>query len=147
MEVTRKPNKKQSIEVDLTKPIPQPLIIEAMKGSNCFGKLWDISTKECSQCADKDICGIMMQDTLAESSKQLQKKLGATFLDVADYKNVTNAKLMKFVVSGETTTKQLIQEVVKLSNCDDTTAAVEHIKRWIKGTKSIFTKTGIVWKR
>lgn len=140
----REPSKKPSIEgVDLAIPLDRELM-KTSKVPTCFGKMWDITEKDCTQCADKDTCGILFRDTLNKKSDKIQSKLGTTFLNVADYPNVTTPKLLDFIKGGDITTSELVGYVKRLSNCDDTKAAVEFLKRWITSTKLVYTKNGNV---
>ena len=46
----RTPKKEKSYEVDLTVPIDRSMIKEK---DDCFGKMWDMTSRECPQCADR----------------------------------------------------------------------------------------------
>lgn len=48
-----------------------------MIGSNndpCFGKSYDLSTKECKMCGDSELCCIKMAENLGKTRKQLESE-------------------------------------------------------------------------
>lgn len=48
----------------------------------CWGKAFDLSTKECRICSDSEICAIMMAQNLGKTRKQLEKENNYKDLDV-----------------------------------------------------------------
>lgn len=138
--------RKDKTEVDLKIPLNMSKI--DIKDSDCFGKEWDISSKECPQCADKDICSILFRHELEKNAEQIKSELGLNhFLDETDFKNLTHSKLKDFIVSGKTTVAELKDFVAKEAKTDDDVAVVNYIKNFIKSTKEVYTKSGVVWVR
>ncbi len=130
-------------EVDFTKPVNKENFI--MADTDCFGKEWDMSSKECPQCADRDICGLIYKDVVDSKAKQIEQDLGSKFLDEADFDNMTTEKLLDFIQSGVTTTSDLIEEGMRLSNCSDVVAVKTRLTDWIRNEDNIRTRGGIVW--
>ena len=133
-------------EIDLKVPVDTSKIKQSDDG--CFGKLWDMSSKECPQCADKDLCSILFKGELEKNSSKIKETLGLNnWLDEADFDAVTDEVLLDFIVSGETTVGELKEFYSRTSKCDDTIAVVDRLKDWIKSRPDVYTKEGIVWKR
>lgn len=129
--------------IDLTIPIIKTDYAEA----GCFGKEWDIGTTECSNCADKDICGIIFSDLVNAKAKKIEKENGTKFLDVQDFDALTTSILFEFIASGVTTVKELVAFCMEKANTSDKVAVVNWLKRWLKSEASVYTKNSIVWKR
>lgn len=56
-------------------------------GSNqdpCFGKCYDLSTKECKLCGDSELCAIKMAQVLKITRKELEEKNNYKDLDVLE---------------------------------------------------------------
>lgn len=56
-------------------------------GSNqdpCFGKGYDLSTKECKLCGDSELCAIKMAQTLRITRKELEEKNNYKDLDILE---------------------------------------------------------------
>ena len=143
MEIKRNPRDTAEYNFDLAIPIDRDKI--TMSNTSCFGRIWDITTPACGRCADRDTCGIIYQDTLDKKANVIEKKTGSYFLDRADFANVTDRKLRKFIRSGETTVKELLEFVSTAATCSDSKALVNFIKTWVKKNNDISTKGGIIW--
>jgi len=142
----RETRAEKTTNVDLRIPINKEAIMKEAKG--CFGMLWDLRTSECSKCADRDVCGILFNDNVVKpTTEKIQEESGSIFLDLTDFEEVTPEKIIKYVVSGETTTQDLIAHVGALAQTSDRKAAIEFLKRFITSTPNIYTKEGIVWLR
>lgn len=50
----------------------------------CFGKGYDLSTKECKQCGDSELCAIKMAQKLGTTRKELEAKNHYKDLDVLE---------------------------------------------------------------
>lgn len=64
-----------------------PFKLEDIGGVNsdpCFGKAYDLSTKECKQCGDSELCAIKMSQQLNVTRKQLEEKNQYKDLDVLE---------------------------------------------------------------
>lgn len=138
----RTPKKEKSYEVDLTVPIDRSMIKEK---DDCFGKMWDMTSKECPQCADRDICSILFKDKVDAKAKKIEEDLGSKFLDEADFDNLTSESLYKFIESGKTTSRDLLMEAMRLTNCDDVIAVKNKVMEWVKANDSVSIKQGVVW--
>lgn len=147
LKIMRTTRKTPTFEIDLTKPIDTKEAKFQTMETDCFGKHWDIGVKECQQCADRDICGIIYKDLVDKKASDVEAKLDSKFLDVADLSALTDEAVLNGIESGVTTTAQLLAGISKLSNCDDLITLSEWTKRWITEKKLVYTKNGLVWKR
>lgn len=50
----------------------------------CFGKGYDLSTKECKQCGDSELCALKMAQKLGKTRKELEDKYHYKDLDVLE---------------------------------------------------------------
>lgn len=76
-------------KVDLSKHDPlSPLEVDfTVIGSNmdpCFGKGYDLSTKECKQCGDSELCAFRVAQALGKTRKELEDKNHYKDLDVLE---------------------------------------------------------------
>lgn len=141
--ITRTAHKEKKYNFDLT--IPIDLSVMELRDDDCFGKAWDASNNDCARCADREVCAILYKALVDKRAKDVEKKIGSKFLDEADFDNLTTKKLLSFIKSGETTSKDLLEEGMRLANCDDVMAVKEHIKAWVKENDFVSIKGGIVW--
>lgn len=79
-------SKKQKLP-DITKHDPlEPFDLSSI-GSNqdiCFGKSYDLSTKECKLCGDSELCAFKMSQELNITRKQLEEQNHYKDLDVLE---------------------------------------------------------------
>ena len=59
-------------EEDILKPIDINSI--NLDTDPCFGKEYDLSTKECKMCGDSELCCIKFADKVGKTRKQLEKE-------------------------------------------------------------------------
>lgn len=62
---------------DITKQDPLvPINLDTIGTNNdpCFGKSYDLSTKECKLCGDSELCALKMSQNLKISRKELEDK-------------------------------------------------------------------------
>ena len=62
---------------DLSKVDPLDVIDVTQLGSNgdpCFGKGYNLSTKECKLCGDSELCALKMAQVLKITRKELEEK-------------------------------------------------------------------------
>lgn len=135
-----------NIEVDFLVPIDKEKI-KSMADVDCFGKLYDITTKECNRCTLRDVCCIVFQDAVDLKAKEIEKNIGSKFLDTSDMSVLTKELIFSFINSGKTTVSELFKFCSDSANTDDKVAITEFIKRFIKSNDNIYTKDGIVWLR
>ena len=95
----RDPIKELPFKIDLTVPVDTTDNMFELWNNmqRCFGKEWDITEKDCQQCASKDVCGIIFKDLVDKKAKELETELGSKFLDTEDLANVTGDKLLSFI--------------------------------------------------
>lgn len=53
-------------------------------GDPCFGKGYDLSTKECKQCGDSELCALKMSQLLGKTRKELEEQNHYKDLDVLE---------------------------------------------------------------
>lgn len=53
-------------------------------GDPCFGKAYDLSTKECKQCGDSELCAIKMAQLLNKTRKELEEQNNYKDLDMLE---------------------------------------------------------------
>lgn len=139
----RNPRINKTYRLDLTKPINTDDM--ATGEYDCFGKEWDMSSKECPLCADRDICGILFKDKVDKKTKDIERKGKAKFLDNADFDSLTDKSITDFIDSGVTTSKELIEFGIRKTNCDDVVAVKNKVKEFVKKSNKISIKKGTVW--
>lgn len=68
--------KKKPTLPDLSKVDPLDVIDVTQLGSNdpCFGKGYNLSTKECKLCGDSELCALKMAQVLKITRKELEEK-------------------------------------------------------------------------
>lgn len=79
--------KKKNELPDLSQHDPLvPLTLENIgsNGDPCFGKAYDLSTKECKLCGDSELCAIKMSQMLNVTRKELEDKNKYKDLDVLE---------------------------------------------------------------
>lgn len=80
--------KKTEKKFDLTKHDPlKPVPDLSLVGSDldpCFGKGYDLSTKECKQCGDSELCCLKMSQLLGKTRKELEESNMYKDLDILE---------------------------------------------------------------
>ena len=70
--------KKRQKEIDLSKQdIFKPLSsvdVLGTKNDPCFGKLYDLTTSECKQCGDSELCSICFAQSLNKKRSDIEKE-------------------------------------------------------------------------
>ena len=101
--MARVPTEKATLEVDLRYPIK----IENIDMSNtgdCFGKEYDITTKECPMCADNEVCAVVFMKTgIVTKIEEQQQKDGVEYLDECRLLEIDDKTLYDSIESGKTT--------------------------------------------
>ena len=72
---------------DITHQDPLEPIDITKLGSNgdpCFGKGYDLSTKECKMCGDSELCAFKMSQTLNITRKELEAKKNYKDLEILE---------------------------------------------------------------
>ena len=132
-----------SIELpDLSKPVDTEKV--SKPEVECFGKMWDISTRECSLCAANELCAIITQEIVAKKVKEMDKE--EKFLDLQDFSFDKNLILDWIKNSSEPiTSNDLVEKVFELAKSKDSVAIIEYIKRLVKDTEGLSIKDKIVY--
>ena len=140
--------KEQKSKVDIKKPVHLP----ADKDGGCFGVEWDMTTNECSLCADNIVCGIVYGQTTLKNNVQKVVAEKGHFLDETDFDGITKEQITTFIAEKNfmlaepvLTTAALIQYVEELSKCNDRVAVVNWLQNFVSDNKEIVIKKGIVW--
>ena len=137
--------KKNKEVLDLSKPIDKSKTYYS--NVSCFGKMWDVISRECSICAANEVCAIFMQEAVKKQAVDLEQQEGG-FLDMTDFYEV-DKKLIKWLRENkdvEVTSAELVGAVKKLAKCRDEVACVLYVKRMVKNTDGLLIKNGkIVW--
>lgn len=60
-------------DTDILKPIDISQI--GSNGDPCFGKEYNLSTKECKMCGDSELCCIKFAELIGKDRKQLEKRM------------------------------------------------------------------------
>lgn len=114
--------KKTKLVVLENTPILKPLSLEAI-GSNddpCFGKGYDLSTKECKMCGDSELCAIVFAQTMNKTRSDIEKEQHFKDMDVLMDVNSIK-KLMRNEKRKGTIKKDILdkaQEKFKISRED-----------------------------
>lgn len=69
--MTKKRERKEKKEVDLLVPTNVTEII-GTKDDPCFGKEYDLSTKECKRCGDSELCAICFAQVMHKTRKEVE---------------------------------------------------------------------------
>lgn len=90
---------------DLSKQDPlnpnTDLMLIGTNGDPCFGKGYDLSTKECKQCGDSEICAFKMAQALGKTRKELEETKHYKDLDVLEDVNGIKKFMRKLKRNGE----------------------------------------------
>jgi uncharacterized Fe-S cluster-containing radical SAM superfamily enzyme len=142
----RKP-KETKQKVDLLKPVT---ILDGSAG-DCFGtEFYNPQDKDCSICADIEICGIKFQGIIQKKKTDFEQKHGP-LLDQTDFDSVNMAKIeelaIKYEEEGEPLLfQELVDAVSDLARTKDDIAVIEYLKRTIP-TTNLILKEGKVYAR
>ena len=83
--------RKEKTEVDLTKPVSNLQV----QDDDCFGKEWNPHNRDCSICADNELCGIKYQEVLKKKKQSYEKQ--HTPLDMANFDLVNMEKIVSII--------------------------------------------------
>lgn len=67
----REPRKKTK-KVDFLEPID--ITKFGSEDDPCFGKLYNLSTKECKRCGDSELCGVIFSQNMNKVRKDIESK-------------------------------------------------------------------------
>lgn len=103
--------KKQKLP-DLTKQDPlEPIDITSLGSDNdpCFGKSYNLATKECKMCGDSELCAFKMSQSLNITRKELEDKNHYKDLDMLeDVKGIK--KFMRALIRKGKDKKEIIRK-------------------------------------
>lgn len=71
-------------------------------GDPCFGKGYNLSTKECKICGDSELCAIKMAQELNISRRELEDKKHFKDLDILEDTDAIKKFMRKLKRTGET---------------------------------------------
>lgn len=106
--------KNQSLP-DISKQDPlEPFDINSIgtNGDPCFGKAYDLSTKECKICGDSELCAFKMSQSLNITRKELENKYKYKDLDVLEDVKGIKKFIRKQIKSGKER-KEIIAKAVE----------------------------------
>lgn len=89
-----------------------PFDLNAIGGVNsdpCFGKAYDLSTKECKMCGDSELCAIRMSQTLNVTRKELEDKNKYKDLDMLE-DTAGMKKYMRGLIRKGKARKEVVQK-------------------------------------
>lgn len=142
----RKPREEKQ-NADLLKPV---IIIDGDDG-DCFGtELYNPQDKDCSICADVELCGIKFQGIVHRKKEDFEQRHGP-LLDQTDFEAVNMAKIEELAIKYEQEGlpmlfQELVDAVSELANTKDEIAVIEYLKR-IVPTTSLIIKEGKVYAK
>lgn len=104
---------------------------------DCFGRMWEPTNKDCSICADIEVCGIIYQDRVIKPKKKQYEEEGATPLDLAKFEQVDWINIVKVVEKYEKdgdpmVLSELIDYVKGIANVSDDSIIELYIKSRVK---------------
>ena len=103
--------KKQKLP-DLTQHDPlEPIDITSLGSSNdpCFGKGYNLATKECKMCGDSELCAFKMSQALNITRKELEDKNHYKDLDMLeDIKGIK--KFMRSLIRKDKDKKEIVKK-------------------------------------
>lgn len=141
-------SKRDEVKLDISKPIAGNETLEAALSDeeNCFGKMWSLSSNECSMCSLFNVCGIYFDSrTLQKKISEKESKYGP-FLDQADLSLIDTSYIEKKISEGDYTVAKLIKYAHKASRLTDEVAIIEWIKRYFVSNK-LKTENGIIKRK
>lgn len=62
----------------------------------CFGKLYDLTTKECKSCGDSEFCALKFNQ-LKNEPRRKKLEASSSFLDLEDAKELLPIKIRKYI--------------------------------------------------
>ena len=80
-------DKKKQTLPDVIKQDPlQPIDFTSLGSDNdpCFGKAYDLTTKECRSCGDSELCILKMSQSLNKTRKELEEENNYKDLDILE---------------------------------------------------------------
>lgn len=102
--------KKQLPDLTTHNPlVPFDLDKIGTNGDPCFGQAYDLSTPECKQCGDSELCAIKMSQMLRVTRKELDEKNQYKDLDMLE--DVAGMKkYMRGLLRKDKTRKEIVQK-------------------------------------
>ena len=83
--------------------------IGQLNSDPCFGKAYDLSTKECKMCGDSELCAIRMSQTLNVTRKELEDKNKYKDLDMLE-DTAGMKKYMRGLIRKGKARKEVVQK-------------------------------------
>jgi len=128
--------KEKAEKVDLLKPYTP----SKPQDDGCFGNMWDPQHKDCSICADIEVCGILYQQNHIQIKKQKFEEENGPTLDMTDFEAISIEKVEKLALQYQNdqepmTVDELISYIKTQARTKDTVAVREYLKRVLPMTK------------
>lgn len=92
--------------------IPIDITTLGTNGDPCFGKGYDLTTKECKLCGDSELCAFKMSQELRITRKELEEKNKYKDLDVLEDTDAIK-KYMRNLKRKGTEKKEIISKAVE----------------------------------
>ena len=108
----KKKSKKSNLPSLVGKDVLQPLDIKSIgsNGDPCFGIAYDLSTEECKQCGDSELCCIKFAAALGKTRKELEEANNYKDMEVMVDK-VSAKKLFRSLKRKGLDKKEIIQKL------------------------------------
>jgi hypothetical protein len=125
--------KEKKTEVDLLKPVNLDDFKQLSEG-DCFGNMWDPKDKDCSVCADIEVCGILYQDKhIKPKVKKFEEE--TIPLDLARFETVPWNKIKTLIQKYEKDGKpmmldeliEIVSEQAKIKDPQTVMLYIKHI--------------------
>ena len=136
-------------QIDLTVPLE---VKHATETNDCIGgSEYDPQDKDCSICADIELCGIRHQ-LLLQSKKNAFEMTNGPTLDMTDFKSVDLKKIEKLCQKYEAegsdpiSFDELCEFIETMARTKDREAVVQYIKRVLPTTNLILKGGFVAWK-
>lgn len=149
----RHPREVPSFEFDLLYPIDMAKAQANVAEDDCFGKEWNPGVKDCSVCADAEVCGIVFQKEVKKPKQQALEKKDGPYLDQArlmtgeEFKFVEDTIKQTCVDMEPTSTEEMFQYFAAKMKTKDEALVVNEMKRFIKSTPNVYTKNGLFFHK
>jgi len=136
---------------DLTKPISKNRE-DYKEVLDCFGKGFDITTLQCSNCHDNEICSVFYKDNvIANKIKEVEAKV-PEIIDKVDFDKLDKSKLEDYLLEASDRNSpvpaaDLITYVKEKAGTVDDLAAIAWLKEFIITSGKIVTREGKIIRK
>lgn len=135
--MNRKAKKPPKQKIDLFKPIKAEDFMDKVTNNDCFGNLWDGAYTECKTCGVEAVCATICRKNHKAQEKKLEQQEGPYLDQVRELSEAQQSKIVSFVKASEldnpVTSSELFSTIKKLMKTKDDVAAVQYVKRFVRG--------------